>query len=204
MRIRHRLQRRERFRRDDEERLGGIEIANRLGEVGTVNVGHEPERHGSIAVVLERFEGHDRSEVRTADADVDDIPNAFTGVSFPLPILNAVGEIGHPIEHGVDLGYHVLAVDHDRCVPGCAQGDVQDCSLLRDVDLVASEHRIDPRSQARFLCQFDEKADGVGRDAILGVIQEEAHILGRHPLTACGVTGEQIAQMKCSGLLVVG
>ena len=148
MRIRHRFERRECLRRDDEERLGGIEITNRLGEVGAINVGDEPESHGPIAVVFQRFVGHDRSEVGAADADVDDIPNAFAGVPLPLPAPDAVGEIRHPVEHGVDLGHHVLAVDDDRCVLGCAQGDVQDGSVLRDVDLVSAEHGVDSRSQA--------------------------------------------------------
>ena len=34
VRVRHRLERRERLRGDDEERLGGVEVARRLGEVG--------------------------------------------------------------------------------------------------------------------------------------------------------------------------
>ena len=46
VRVGHRLQRREGLRRDDEQRLGRIEVAHRFGEVGAVDVRDEAERHG--------------------------------------------------------------------------------------------------------------------------------------------------------------
>jgi hypothetical protein len=95
------------------------------------------------------------------------------------------------IENRVNLGYDVSPSTTIDASSGGAQGDVQDRSLLGDVDLVTSEHRLDPRSQARFLCQFDEQAKRVRCDAILGVVQEEAHILDRHPLAAREVASEQ-------------
>ena len=36
---------------------------------------------------------------------------------FHAPLADAVGEVGHPVEHGVDLGHDVLAVDDDRRAP---------------------------------------------------------------------------------------
>jgi len=59
-----------------------------------------------------------------------------------------VGEIGHLVEHGVDLGHHVQAVHDDRCPSARAQGNVQDGPLLRDVDLLATKHGVDPRPEA--------------------------------------------------------
>ena len=44
----HRLQRGEGLRRDDEQRLGRVEVAGRLGEVGAVDVRDEAE--GQVAV----------------------------------------------------------------------------------------------------------------------------------------------------------
>ena len=48
----HRLERRERLRGDDEQRLRRIEVAGGLGEVGAVDVRDEAERHVAVAVVL--------------------------------------------------------------------------------------------------------------------------------------------------------
>ena len=117
VRVGHGLQRGEGLRRDDEQRLCRIEVAHGLGEVGAVDVGDEAERHGALAVVAQRLVGHHRAEVGAADADVDDIANALAGVALPLAAAHAVGESRHLVEHGVDLGHHVLAVDDDRCIP---------------------------------------------------------------------------------------
>ena len=87
---------------------------------------------------------------------------------------------------------------------GRAQGHVQDRPVLRDVDLLPSKHGVDPRSQAGFLGQLDEKLEGFVGDAVLRVVQEEARGLGRHPLAALGIVREELAQMQSSDLLVVG
>ena len=72
-RVGHRLERRERLRGDDEERLLGVEVAGRLDEVGRVDVRHEPEGHVALAVVAKRLVGHHGAEIGAADADVDDV-----------------------------------------------------------------------------------------------------------------------------------
>ena len=74
---------------------------------------------------------------------------ALAGVTFPRAAADAVGEPGHLVEHGVDFGHHVLAVDEDRCALGRPQGHVQDGPVLRDVDLLAAEHGVDPRRAGR-------------------------------------------------------
>ena len=71
--VRHRLERGERLRAHDEQRLGRVEVACRFGEIGSVDVRHEPERQVTTAVVTERAVRHRRAEVGAADADVDDV-----------------------------------------------------------------------------------------------------------------------------------
>ena len=44
----------------------------------------------------------------------------------------------------------------------------------------------------------DEKAQGLGGDAVLGVVEKEAAGLGGEALAASGVFGEEIAQMLCA------
>src|SRR4029450_8328013 len=51
-RVRHCFQGRESFRGNDEKRFCWFEVPNGLSKVGTVYVGNEPTRHGSIAVIL--------------------------------------------------------------------------------------------------------------------------------------------------------
>ncbi len=59
-------------------------------KVGSVDVGYEPEGHGAVAVVFERLVGHDRTEVGTADADIDHVLDALARVAFPFPAPDAV------------------------------------------------------------------------------------------------------------------
>src|SRR6188472_1104666 len=59
LRVDHRLQRCEGLRGDDEQCFCRIEIACRLDEISAVDIGHEAERHGAIAVVLEPLIRHD-------------------------------------------------------------------------------------------------------------------------------------------------
>ena len=159
----HRLQRRERLRRHDEERLGRIEVARGFDEVDAVDVRHEPEGQRAVAVVAERLVGHDGPEVRAADADVDDVPDALAGVALPLAAADAVGEAGHPVEDGMHVGHDVLAVDDDRRVPRRAKRDVEDGPVLGDVDLLAAEHRVDPLAQPRLLRELHEQREASRR-----------------------------------------
>src|SRR5262245_64294595 len=98
--------------------------------------------------MLQCFVSHDRPEVGAADANVDDVANAFAGMAFPGAGAYAIGKTSHLIKYGVDLGHHVLAINDDGCSSRRAQGHVQDSALFRDVDLLAPEHRIDTPSQS--------------------------------------------------------
>ena len=67
-----------------------------------------------LAVMPQGLVGHHRPQVGAADADVDDVADRLAGVALPLPAAHPVGEIGHLVEHGVDLGHDVVAVHDDR------------------------------------------------------------------------------------------
>ena len=76
-----------------------------------------------------------------------------------------------------------------------AQGHVQDGAVFRDVDLVTSEHSVDARAQVGFLCQLQEELEGFVSDAILRIIQVEAHRLRPPARAACGIIGEELAEV---------
>ncbi len=156
MRVGHGLERGEGLRGNDEQRLRGIETQHRFGEVRAIDIGDEAEGHGALAVVLERFVGHDGAEIGAADADIDHAADAFAGVSLPLAAAHAVGEIAHLVEHGMDLRHDVLAIDHDRGPSRRPQGDMQHGAILRHIDLLAGKHRVDPSAQAALLGKLTE------------------------------------------------
>ena len=179
LRVRHRLERREGLRRDDEQGVGRIEIARGLGEVGAVHVRHEAEGQVARAVVLQRLVGHDRTEIGAADPDIDDRAHAPAGVPAPPPVPDLVGERGHPIEHLVHVRHDVLAVEDDRRAARRAKRDVEHRALFRRVDSLAAEHRLDVFAQSTRVSQIDEEPDRLVGDAVLRVIEVEAGRLRR-------------------------
>ena len=149
MRIGHRLQRREGLRRDDEQRLGRVELARRLDEIGAVDVGHETEGHRPFAVELERFIRHHRSQVGPANADVDHVADGLPRMTLPVATANAVGERRHPVEHRVHIGNDVAPIDDDRGTARRAQRHMQHGAILGNVDPVAAELEIAHDHQVR-------------------------------------------------------
>jgi hypothetical protein len=119
------------FAGDEEERFVRREVAHGFGEVGAVDVGDEAEGEVALRVVPESFIRHHRTEVGAADADVDDVADALSGVAFPLAAADAVGEGGHLVEHGVNRGNDVFAVDLNGFGFWSAQSDVQHGAVLR-------------------------------------------------------------------------
>ena len=75
--------------------VGRVQVAGLLGDVGRVDVGHEPAGRSAVAVVLQRLVRHHRAEVGAADADVDHRRGSARPVcAGPLPGPHPVGERG--------------------------------------------------------------------------------------------------------------
>ena len=138
----HRLQGGKGFGRNYKEGFRWIKILDRLREVGAIDIGNEPERQGSIAIVFERLVGHHRPQVGAPNADVDDVPNTLAGVAQQDATPDTVGKVGHLVQRGVDLWHHVLTVHDDNCSLRGAQGHVQHGSLFGEVDLFTPEHGV--------------------------------------------------------------
>ncbi len=85
-----------------------------------------------------------------------------------------------------------------------AQRDVQHRAVLGDVDLLAAEHRVDPRAQPAFLGELDQQRERLVGDAVLRVVEVEARRLGRQALAALRVVGEELAQMQVAHLRQMG
>ena len=169
----HRLDRRERLRRDDEQRACRVEIAGRLPDIGAVDVGHESHVEAAVAVVAQRLVTHRRAEVAAADADVDDARDGLPGVALPLTGAYALCELAHLVEHRMHAGYDIDAVDDDVLGARRAQRDVQHGALFGHVDLVAAEHRLDALGQTRPMRERDQQRHRLGGDAVLRIVEAQ-------------------------------
>src|SRR5581483_7804198 len=148
---------------------------------------------------------HGRAEVRPADPDVDDVAYRPAGGALPLPEADLLGEEGHAVEDPVDLLHHVGPVDHQRGAPGHPEGDVEHRAVLGRVDRLAPPHRLDALGEAGPEGQRREQVEGLGGDAVLGVVEEQVAGLDRHRLAPLGVVGEELPQRHAGqGRMVLG
>src|SRR5215470_4809685 len=120
-----------------------------------------------------------------------------------LAAADAVGELGHLVEHGMNLRHDVLAVDDDGRASRRPQRHVQDRAIFRDVDFLAPEHRVDSFAQPGLLGELDEQAQRLVLNAIFRIIQEHTGGFRRHPLPARGILREQVAQVPTTHCSVV-
>ena len=187
----HRLLGGERLGRDDEERLVGLDFAERLGEMGRVDVGDEEELHVALGVGREREIGHYGTEVAAADADVDDILDALAGKALPLAVADRVGKIPHRRENLSHAGHDVLAVDLDLHLGvHVAKSGVKNGAAFGGVDLLAREHLLDFGLEIGLLGELDESLHHFAVDAVLGIVEEPAGRLERKLRGAIGIFGE--------------
>ena len=62
----------------------------------------------------------------------------------------------------------------ERAAARHAQRDVQHRAVLGDVDVLAGEHRVAPRGDARLVRELEEQAQRLVGDAVLRVVEQEA------------------------------
>ncbi len=184
------------LRGDDEQRLGGVQVADGLVQVGAVHVGDEADVQVAGGVGAQHLVRHRRAQVGAADADVDDGADPPAGVALPLAGADLVGEGAHLVEHGVHGRHHVLAVHLDDGAARGAQRGVQDGAVLGGVDLVAAEHRVPQLGHAGGLGQLAQQAEGLVRHQLLGVVHVQVTDLQGVAAAALGVGGEQLAQVR--------
>src|SRR5690349_19360696 len=116
--------------------------------------------------MLERLVSHYRAEIRTADADVDEVPDGLARVAVPGAASDSLGESGHLVEHLMHLGHYVFAVHEDRRVSRRTQRQVKDSAVFCDVDFLAAKHRINSAAQIGLLGELKQQLEGLVRDAI--------------------------------------
>ncbi len=85
---------------------------------------------------------------------------------------DALREVRHAGENGVDLGHHVLAVDHHGRIRAVAQRGVQDRPALGHVDRLAGEHRVAPCGHAGGLGELDQQRQRMGVEVGLGEVEQ--------------------------------
>jgi hypothetical protein len=140
--------------------------------------------------MFERLVGHHRPKIGAADADIENVFDAFAGVALPFAAADAIGKFRNLVEHGMNFRHHIFPVHKNGFTFWCAQRHVQHRAIFRRIDFLAAEHRVNPFPQARFLCQLQQHFKGRVGDPVFGIIQIKAGGLNGHTLAPLGISGE--------------
>mmetsp|Transcript_41489 Transcript_41489/g.111062 ORF Transcript_41489/g.111062 Transcript_41489/m.111062 type:complete len:486 (+) Transcript_41489:360-1817(+) len=200
--VEHRLLGGEGLGAHQQQRRLRVQALERLRHVRAVNVADEVDLEPR-AVVLERLGDHNRTQVRPADADVDDVGEALAREAHALAAPNLIDEDANLGKHRVDLWHNVGTVNEDRGVGAIAERDVEHGPVLSDVDFVAAEHSLDLVLQSRLLSESDEERHGVLGDAILGVVEQDVLELDGEGVEAGRVLLEESPHVELLDLVEV-
>ncbi len=107
------------------------------------------------------------------DTNADDVGERLAGETAPRAAANFFDETAHFVQHRIDAGHDVLAVDVYGAVGAVAQGDVQHRSLFRRVQLLPAKHRLDRFGHLRLAGKAKKKRHRFIGDAIFGVVKQE-------------------------------
>ena len=163
----HRLERGEGLRRNDEERGGRIEAIEGDLEIGAVHVGHETSFEVDVDGAPKCEGGHLGSEEGAPDADVDHVGDPLAGGTNPGTRANLVAEGSHGIEHRVNVGCDVMAVDHERRPLREPKGSVDHPAILRGVDPLTGEHCVSPLLESDLSSQRHQVVEHMGVQQVL-------------------------------------
>lgn len=83
---------------DDEERCFRVQLLQCLRNVGAVDVWHKMCLE-MACIWLQSFGDHQRPEVRSTDANVDDVSDGLPRISKPFSRAHLFGESSHVVEY---------------------------------------------------------------------------------------------------------
>ena len=77
---------------------------------------------------------------------------------------------------------------------------MQNRAVLREIDLVAAEHRVDPFPQARLLREPLEQRQRLVGDTVFRIVEKETGRLGSQSPPSLRIAGEELAQVPPANL----
>ena len=147
---------------------------------------------------------HGRSQVGTADADVDDIADGPAGEAQVPALVHPADELVHALQHLAHPGHDVAAIDQDGSAVEVAQGHVQHRPLLGEVDLLPRKHAPAPLGDLGLPGQGEQQLHGTFVDQVLGVIEEYVIELQREAPETLWIIREHIGDSPAAHLPAVG
>ncbi len=122
--------------------------------------------HCCAQIGCKRFGDHTRSQVGSADADVDHIRNTLAGMAGPLAVMHC----GDQFFHFCQSFRHRLLFWSVGC-SGMSQSRMQRGPIFGAVDMIAFQQSLDGAAEVRLPGDFEQKLQRFASDMIFRVIQ---------------------------------
>ena len=136
---------------DDKQGGFSIQVLQDGDHVGRIDVGDELRGDAGGGVGTQGLGCHGRTQVGSADTDVDDLLDGPPGVTEPRTGAQRRGEVTHTPQDLVDIGGDILTVDLEVFLDREAKRGVEDGAVLGVVDVLAAEHGLDAVLEAGLL-----------------------------------------------------
>ena len=170
--VRLRLLRGKRLGTDDDHCFGRIDGARQILELGAIHVRHEVRRDIAAPFMAKRIANQQRTQVRAADADVDDVLESLARHSALVAPAHCAGEIRQLAARRVNFCLDVGAAGKIR-----AQCAVQDRTLLGGIDRIATKHRGPMSRKIESAREIEQQRQRLVGDALPGNIQQPVIVL---------------------------
>ena len=144
----------------------------------------------------QRFIRHDRTQIRAANADVDDVANALPGKSQPLAAADSIREPSHSIEYFMNIQHNVFAIDNDDLIPCRTQRCMQNRPIFGAVDSFTAKHRFDAFGEKALFAKLEQQPQSLGRDSILRVVEIKASRFRSKAIAAVRIFGEELSKVE--------
>jgi hypothetical protein len=143
--------------------------------------------------IFERVADELRAEMRTADAEHDDIGDGSVAVAGPVVLTERIAELPHQLKR---IGDHVADLGGFRRPVALAgpQRGMERRAPLGDVDDIAGEQALDPGVELAGAGQRHQQVAGAVGEAVAGIVEADAGGGRKEPVGAAGVLLEQIGK----------
>ena len=123
--VEHGFQGGKRLGGNDEQRGFRVHFLEDGIQIMAIDIGDEMHVDAFDMERAQSLANHARSQIGTADADIDDVGDRFAGVTFPFACMHFLGKQTHLFQYRLDIRNDVFAIDHDRFAARCAQCRMQ-------------------------------------------------------------------------------
>ena len=152
--------------------------------------------------MTQSFTSHIRSQIGTADTDINDIGQFFARITDKASQTYRFGKIFNFFQNLVYLRHYITSVNINRFVTAITQGNMQNRSVFGLINLFAAEHVFYFLGNSAFLSQIKQGSHNFVIDTIFGIINIHIIQLNRISFSSFGIFSKQIFHFRALKMFI--